>query len=61
MSAAQELSAHDRLQAQLLAEAHKLGRLQFANEVAKWAIDNRASLPAHLREELAQMIVKAGE
>ena len=51
----------DALQAQAEALARKNGRMAFAHELAQWAVKNREQLPPELREELAQMIVRAGE
>lgn len=54
-------AALDALLASLEAAERKSGRLEFANEVAKWAVANRDALPPHLRTELASLIMKAGE
>jgi len=49
----------DELHKELEAESRRVGRREFALEVAKWATANRAQLPQLLLEELAELIEKA--
>lgn len=51
----------EKLQEQHEALAKKNGRMEFALTLAHWAHDHREELAPHLRTELANLILKAGE
>src|SRR5687768_12701324 len=57
----QRVTAVETIYVQLEAEARKNGRMEFALDLANWAHKRRAELPPHLRTELANMILKAGQ
>ena len=55
------LATIDELHNELVLEARRNGRREFALELAQWANANRAHLPQRLIEELADLIMKAGD
>ena len=50
----------ETLQAQAVAAARDNGRREMANEIVQWWVAHREELPQHLRDEFADLILKAG-